>query len=187
VSPPLADVGLATLAFASTNVDDIFLLLAFFADASYSPRRVVAGQYVGIAALVVASFAASLFAARLPEVFLRALGVLPIVLGLLRAWELRRASPDGTGTASRGGVVGVALATVASGGDNVAVYVPVFSTHMGRILVYVVVFAVMTAVWCWVAYAIVRAPLVGRHIRRWGRYAVPVVLLLLGILILFGA
>ena len=33
--------------FASTNVDDIFLLSAFFADSHLKPRNVVAGQFVG--------------------------------------------------------------------------------------------------------------------------------------------
>lgn len=191
MAPPLSllpDVGLAAVTFASTNVDDVFVLLAFFADATYSSRRVVIGQYLGIGALFAASLATSLIASRLPDAFLRALGVVPVLVGLHCAWKLRREAASGHEVPTgRGSIVGVALVTVASGGDNVAVYVPVFSTHMNRIVVFAVVFALMTAAWCWLAHQIVHHPLLGRGIRRWGRVAVPAVLILLGVYVLLGA
>jgi cadmium resistance protein CadD (predicted permease) len=43
-------IGLAL--FAATNVDDIFVLLTFFADPSFRAWQVVIGQYAGILALV---------------------------------------------------------------------------------------------------------------------------------------
>jgi cadmium resistance protein CadD (predicted permease) len=39
--------GLAVLLFASTNVDDIFVLIAFFSDRAFRAREVVAGQLLG--------------------------------------------------------------------------------------------------------------------------------------------
>lgn len=53
--------------------------------------------------------------------------------------------------------------------------------------VFVGVFAAMTALWLLVAHALVRHPAVGPPIRRIGRYALPVVLIGLGILIIAEA
>jgi len=50
-------VGIAV--FVSTNIDDVFLTMAFFADPCLDPRAVVLGKFVGIAALVTASLIAA--------------------------------------------------------------------------------------------------------------------------------
>lgn len=57
-------VGIAL--FASTNIDDVFLTMAFFADPGLRPRAIVAGKYAGIAVLVAASAAAAACAWRCP-------------------------------------------------------------------------------------------------------------------------
>ena len=46
--------------FVSTNVDDIFLTMAFFADPRLDARAVVAGKYAGIAVLVAASWSSEI-------------------------------------------------------------------------------------------------------------------------------
>jgi cadmium resistance protein CadD (predicted permease) len=43
--------GLAIVLFASTNVDDLFVLLGFFSDPKLRARDIVVGQYAGIATL----------------------------------------------------------------------------------------------------------------------------------------
>ena len=55
----LSIVGLAVVLFASTNVDDLFVLVGFLADPRYETRQVVFGQYLGVATLVAVSLAAS--------------------------------------------------------------------------------------------------------------------------------
>ena len=47
------------IAFASTNVDDIFVLMFFFGNSRYKTKEVVIGQYVGIIALIGISFIGS--------------------------------------------------------------------------------------------------------------------------------
>src|SRR2546425_10709908 len=51
---PLSVLGVAVVVFASTNIDDMFLLSAFFADATLLPLAVVVRQFLGIGALVLA-------------------------------------------------------------------------------------------------------------------------------------
>jgi cadmium resistance protein CadD (predicted permease) len=46
------------------------------------------------------------------------------------------------------------------------------------------VFTVMTAVWCAIGFALVRNPVFGGRLQRYGQIALPIVLILLGLEIL---
>lgn len=192
----LTAVGVAIVVFASTNVDDIFLLSAFFSDARFTPRQVVTGQLLGIAALVVASVVCSLLAFVVPEGWIGLLGVAPLALGLRGLWELRpgaaREGDEGAAEEPRAQVAGsrvlaVAAVTVANGGDNLGVYIPLFSSAPRLVPFYAAVFAVMTGVWCALGFYLVNNPWIGDRVRRYGRIALPFVLIGLGLWILSGA
>ncbi len=171
-------------AFAATNLDDLVLLVAFFADRTYRPRSVVSGQYAGIGLLYAASVAAAQAAVIVPEGYVRLLGVLPIAIGVKRLFERAEESPDLPRT---GMALSVAAVTVANGADNIAVYVPLFATrHAAELAVIGLIFALMTALWCWGAYRLVTHPEWGRAIRARGQRLVPWVLMALGAGILLG-
>jgi hypothetical protein len=53
-STAFAALGGGVALFTSTNIDDIFLLAAFFADPHLRPRNIVAGQFLGITGLTAA-------------------------------------------------------------------------------------------------------------------------------------
>ena len=145
----LAAVALAAVAFAATNVDDLFVLAAFSADPSLRKRHVIAGQFLGIGALIAASLLCALAAVVVPAQWLGLLGLLPIVIGvrrLLAAWREIDVEPP---RPARRAALSVAAVTIANGGDNLAVYVPLFATQPGAAWPLIVaVFAVLTAVWC---------------------------------------
>ena len=188
-------VGIAL--FASTNIDDIFLTMAFFADPALRPRAIVAGKYAGIAALVAASAAAAACALAVPEEWIALLGLAPFGLGVQRlvtAWRARsRTVTDNDEDAgAKGGsflaqAASVAAITAANGGDNLGVYIPVFAQDLGRIPAYAVIFAVMTAVWCVVGRALVTHRLVAATMRRLAGVLLPWVLIALGLWILKDA
>ena len=68
--------------FAATNLDDLFLLTGFFAR-RVPMRRIVAGQYIGFAAIVAVSFALVWSVSlTIPRVWIRILGVLPLAIGV---------------------------------------------------------------------------------------------------------
>jgi cadmium resistance protein CadD (predicted permease) len=175
------------IVFAATNVDDILVLLAFFSDSSFCVREVVLGQYLGIAALTAFSIALSLTALVVPRAYVGLLGLAPLGIG---AWQLfHRASEaeseDKMLSSSRASVLAVAAATVANGGDNLGVYVPLFATrHPWEVGVLVVVFLLMTGVWCGVARWLIRHRTLGHPIRTCGRTLLPWVLIALGVYIL---
>lgn len=181
-------LGRAAGMFAVTNVDDLVLLAVFFGQAAgrRGAAQVVAGQFLGFAAILAVSVAGALGAGLLPGDVVRWLGVLPVLLGLRAAWRAwRRADGD---PAPAAGVLGIALVCFANGGDNVGVYVPAFAaTGPGGLAGYVVVFLVGVAVWCVAGRALATRPGVARVLARWGHVVLPVVLVALGVLILAGA
>jgi cadmium resistance protein CadD (predicted permease) len=186
----LSLVALAAVVFATTNVDDLFVLVGFFA-ARLRRRQIVSGQLLGIAALVAVSLAAALIAFVIPPAYVGLLGLAPLGIGLKKAWELSSrdgnnnddARPAGRGY---GNVLTVAAVTIANGGDNIGVYTPLFAAQAGwEMLVTVGVFAVMTVAWCGAAEWLVQHPRLGKPIRRYGRLLQPLVLIALGVWILY--
>jgi cadmium resistance protein CadD (predicted permease) len=177
--------------FAVTNIDDILLLALYFGQAGHdraAAGRVVAGQYLGFAAILVTSVAGALGAGLLPPPVVPFLGLLPILLGLRaarHAWRDRGADADEPARATS--VLGVAAVTLANGGDNIGVYVPVFTTAgAGGMTVYLVVFLALVAVWCGLGRFLATRPLVARALSRWGHVLLPAVLITIGVLILVG-
>lgn len=79
----------AVVSFASTNIDDIFILTLFFGMAEHEIKNshIVAGQYIGIAILCLISILASIGLNVLPSAAVSALGLLPIAIGLGMLWK----------------------------------------------------------------------------------------------------
>lgn len=176
----------ACIAFVTTNIDDIFMLTLLFAQASSAVRRrnIWLGQYLGIGVLTVVSLAAAFGLGHLPEQYLRLLGLVPVVLGLRLLVKDRETEGEQTDSVT---VLSVALLTISGGGDNLGVYVPLFSGAAPmELAVIAVIFAILTGVWCCLGERLVCVPKVGAALRRHSRWLVPVVFLLLGVGILFG-
>lgn len=184
----------ALIVFAATNIDEMLLISLFFADSRLRPQAVVLGQFVGIAALVVASVLCGLAAVAVPAGLLRYAGVVPLLLGLYKLDELRRGpeqaddDPSATLPQTRSGIaaqtLGIAGVAIANGSDNLSVYIPLFAAKPQTIPIYVAVFAVMTAVWCAFGFMLVRNRVFSEQLRRYGHIVLPVVLILLGLHIL---
>jgi cadmium resistance transport/sequestration family protein len=191
----LATLILAATIFAATNIDDIFILVLFFADPRKRAYDIILGQYLGIVALVAASAVAGFIAIAIPPAYVGLLGLAPIFIGIRQLLQLRQskeeANASGGGAVinnSRAEVFNVAAVTIANGGDNLAVYTPVFSTRSaGELILTIGVFLIMTGVWCAGAQRLVYHPTIGSLLRRYGQRAAPFVLIGLGIWIMFDA
>jgi cadmium resistance protein CadD (predicted permease) len=187
-------LGLAIALFASTNVDDMFVLVAFFADPKFRPKDIVAGQYAGIATLFALALLGSLLALVISRAYIGLFGVVAIAVGAKRLFDAYRnrdatesslEHPD-AGRHTR--IVTVAFFTLASGADNIAIYMPVFAIRSPfEIGVFAVIFAVMTGLWCFFAYWLVHHPKFGRPIRRYGQRVAPLVLIAIGVSIMYEA
>src|SRR5712692_6070127 len=86
---PVSLVLLGIVAFAATNIDDIFLLMMFFSSSSLGARHVVIGQYLGLGLLVAISAVASLLSLVVPSRIIALLGLVPIFIGVKKFFELR--------------------------------------------------------------------------------------------------
>src|SRR5688572_26253502 len=78
------------LAFASTNVDDIFILMLFFGSRANKPSTIFAGQYLGIGALLIISLVGAVIGNFVDQRYIGLLGLFPIYLAIKQVMELLR-------------------------------------------------------------------------------------------------
>ncbi|WFF00416.1 cadmium resistance transporter [Micromonospora sp. WMMD964] len=178
----------AAVVFAATDIDDIVILTLFFVAArtagSPRPWQIVAGQYVGIGALALASAVVAAGLLVVPDPWTGLLGLLPIALGV-RA--LRRPDEDDTPIVVTG-TLGVAGVTIANGADNVAVYVPVFrALGVADSAVFLLVFVLLIALWCAAGAWLGGHPRVVRLVERAGHWLVPTIFIGIGVVILVSS
>lgn len=190
-------------AFTATNLDDILMLLLFFsqANAVFRKRHIVAGQYLGFGALVLASLPGFFGSLVFPRPWIGLLGVLPIMIGVSRLLnpdddddESSEADQPGQlPNALFSSVVSpqtysVAAITFANGGDNIGIYVPLFASNSWEeLLVILGIFFSLVGVWCYTAYRLTRLPAIAETLTRYAHHLVPFVLIGLGILILLDS
>ncbi|WP_433125765.1 cadmium resistance transporter [Micromonospora sp. CA-240977] len=178
----------AAVVFAATDIDDIVILTLFFVAARTTgrprPWHIVAGQYLGIGALALASAVVAAGLLVVPDPWTGLLGLLPIALGL-RA--LRGSDDDETPTVVTG-MLGVAGVTIANGADNVAVYVPVFRTlGVTDSAIFLLLFVLLIALWCAAAAWLGGHPRVVRLVERAGHWLVPAIFVGVGVVILVSS
>ncbi len=187
----LTVVGQAVVLSAVTNIDDVVLLALFLGQAGGDPgaeRRIAIGQYLGFGAIVAASLVAAFGVSFLPEGAIAYLGLIPLALGVraaISAWRRDEDPDDRPASHEAITTIGVAGITLANGGDNIGVYVPVFATAgAADSVVYVAVFLVLVAVWLAAGRYLATRPIVARALARWGHVLLALVLIAVGAIIL---
>lgn len=179
----------AVLLFVVTNVDSLAVLTMIFlaARASAVPRRrIVIGHYLGFLLVVAASCVAAAGLANLAGSWIGLLGLAPLVIGVRDLWAAVSHHTRQTKPVARNfGAAAAAIAVIATGGDNVAVYTATFhEIGFDRTIVMVVVFLVMVGVWCVVAALLGGHQRVAEMIGRAANFVVPVLLILIGVVLL---
>jgi cadmium resistance protein CadD (predicted permease) len=76
------------IAFATTNLDDIFILTLFFSNSGYTTKNVILGQYLGISTLIAISFVGSFIGLIIDPKYIGLLGLIPIYMGIKSAFNL---------------------------------------------------------------------------------------------------
>jgi len=187
-------IGTACSSFAITNIDDMFVLVTFFAEAStisntLTPLKITIGQYIGFTAIVVLSmigYGASLL---LPSEPIGFLGLLPLLLGVWKLLDLliptkEEESEESTLVGVKS-VLKVSVITLMNGGDNLGTYIPLFSQAKGaEIAVYVVVYYILLGVWCIVAFLVMRQRHILHVFQKYADMAIPFLYVGLGVYII---
>lgn len=192
-------------AFVATNLDDIVVLLLFFSQvsATFRRRHIVGGQYLGFVVLLLLSLPGYFGGLVLPKAWVGLLGLLPIWVGVSQLLDKDDENPE-VQTVSSEVALGqkvsilawltsiltpqtyqVAAITIANGGDNIGIYVPLFaSSTLPNLVVILSVFLILVGVWCWVAERLTRQRAIALLLSRYGHRIIPFVLMGLGLYIL---
>jgi cadmium resistance transport/sequestration family protein len=201
------------IAFTATNLDDIMILLLFFSQVGkrFQRQHIVVGQYLGFLVLVFASLPGFFGGLLIPKPWIGLLGILPIVIGIqqlltsedddptIQTVSSQPGSSDRQPSKAKFGIPAlvrilhpqsyqVAAVTIANGGDNIGIYVPLFaSSSLLDLVIILAVFFGLVGVWCYAADRLTRQPRIARMLTRYGEKVVPYVLIGLGLLILLEA
>lgn len=193
-------IGTACLTFILTNIDDAFVLVTFFAESTTSrnltPLKITLGQYIGFTVIVVVSLIGFAVAVALPSEPIGFLGLLPILLGVWRFFDLlfpkkgpkkddtEEEESESQRIANAKSVFKVAGITIMNGGDNIGTYIPLFSQAEGaEVAVYVVVYYILLGVWCLIAFLIMKQKHILRIAEKYASFIIPFLYLGLGIYI----
>jgi cadmium resistance protein CadD (predicted permease) len=203
-----ADIGVAAAAFVGTNVDNCVVTMAMVAGAPlHRAHRIAAGQVVGFVMVVAVSAAGAAVLYEFSPAVVGLLGLVPLAIGVsgLLGLARRRAGTDSVPAAAPTrrsrrwrrrpedravgqSLTAAALVTVAAGGDNLAVYIPLLrvggATNLGAIAAVFVVGEVLVT---WLVLAGGRHPKARQIMLRMGHVAVPVLLCCVGVLVMVQA
>jgi cadmium resistance protein CadD (predicted permease) len=191
------------LAFISTNIDDIFILMMLFTQqsASFNKKHIIAGQFIGIIALITLSMAGVLIGILFPPAYLGLLGLFPIYLGMKQLYQNFLKKHDGTAdkivipsdpknssaffvNIFSPATLSVSAITIANGGDNIGIYIPLFSMLGSQQLIMMIgIFLCCTYCWLRLAQYLTSHPRIASTLKKKNLYLFPIVLIALGIYI----
>lgn len=185
----------AAAVFISTSIDYLLIITVIFAQVGSRKRlaHVVGGQYLGTAVLVAVSLLAAFVLHFIPQEWMIGfLGLVPISLGILAALKKDKDEDEEEEVrekleARKAALLfwTVTLITIASGGDNVGIYIPYFaSMPAGQITAVLAVFALATALLCFLGFKLSAVRLIAKTLEKYERIIVPVVYICLGIYIM---
>ncbi|MHB8807535.1 MAG: CadD family cadmium resistance transporter [Anaerolineaceae bacterium] len=188
----LATIFTAIATYVATSIDYLIILVIFFSreKGKNQIKSVVLGQYLGTGALVIFSLLIAFGFSFIPRSWIIGLlGLIPIALGLKVLFKDDEEEEENEVMESahkfRSLVLSLTALTIASGGDNIGIYVPLFSSiTSSEIKVTVVVYFILVAVLCYISNRIANIKYVGETIEKYERIIVPIVFIGLGIMIL---
>jgi len=178
---------LAVAVFASTNLDNLFLLLGFLAQPNASTKGVRLAYLSVTVAVLLASLAAARGVGVIPAALTSYLGLVPIGFGLWGVIQLLRTHDGQAAAISPGsGIASLAMLTAIHSGDSLAVFTALLAETRETFHLLVIAAAVACALaWVGLASWLVDHEQLGSRVRRAAPYLLPPLLILVGVYILF--
>ncbi|MEH2379122.1 MAG: cadmium resistance transporter [Nostoc sp.] len=185
-------------AFTATNIDDIVILTLLFSqiNKTFRSSHILGGQYLGFAALIIASLPGFFGGLIIPQDWIRLLGLMPIIIGLSSLLKREEDSPEEAKEEAEPScpsimsnflspqTCNVAAIAFANGSDNISVYIPLFAnSELDSLLVILGVFFSLVGVWCYAAYKLTYLPAIANFLTENGNTFVPCILIGLGVFI----
>ena len=188
----LSEIAVSAAAFISTNLDDMCLLILFFSmlKERKQVKYVVAGEYLGIATLCLASLLISRGLAVVLGRYLWIIGIVPIGFGIKAVIDLIRNKGEGEVSLTAEGtwmlIFTEWVLTVTNGGDNLSIYIPLIGDFgSGFFTVFFITMMLMTTLWWVIALSVRRIPAVSSALSKTGKYILPAVFIAVGAFTIF--
>ncbi len=149
----IATINVGLAAALATTFDDNIYLTAFFSEVNrtFRPQHVVVGELLGFTVLVIVSLVGFLLGLVIPSTWTGLLGILPILIGLNNLFNLNKkddSAEDKSANLKRKSKIRgfdsrkrslwdvirdpqtyrVSSVTIANGGNNLGIYIPLFAT-----------------------------------------------------------
>jgi cadmium resistance transport/sequestration family protein len=190
----------AVIAFLLTNLDDFLILLIFCSQLSpqFRRRHILIGQYLGFAIIIVASLPGFLGGLLVPRQWMGLLGILPVMIGckqLINQEEETREIQNITPNFDPRNIFlsifspqtyKVAAVTVANSGDNIGIYIPLFSGYnFHKLILVIFIFFIMKTIWYIAASLLVRQTLIAAIVSRYSQVFMPWFLIGMGLYIIY--
>ncbi|ALF56115.1 transporter [Nostoc piscinale CENA21] len=198
-------IGISTA--LATTFDDNLYLTAFFGkvNRTFRPQNIVLGEFLGFTLLVMASLPGFLGGLIIPHTWIGLLGFLPVAIGInhllnretetetVQAVSIdfdaraksQRHKKSLLATLRDPQTYRVSAVTIANGGNNIGIYVPLFaSSSLPSLGVILSVCYLTVGLWCFLSYNLTRNPLTTPLLARYARKICPFVLIYLGLSIL---
>lgn len=181
--------------YISTSIDYLIVLIILFAQLPQDKQRwhIYVGQHLGTGILVGASLVAAYIVNFVPEAWMVGLlGLIPIYLGIRFAivGEDEEEEEEIIEKLEQSKVNQlfwtVTLLTIASGGDNLGIYIPYFaSLDWLQTLVALIVFAIGIIIFCGLSRILSSIPLISETIEKYEQIIIPLVFIPLGLYIMY--
>lgn len=183
----LAIAATAAGVFIGSNIDDLIVLIVLFLAArsgKLPASRIIAGQYLGYGLLVAGSIVIALGLAAVPHRWVGLIGFVPLGLGLWGLLGAIRHGPEHQPVLARR-LWAIAALSIANGSDDLSVYAPLLRTNsIGDDVLIVLVFLVMVAIWCAIAWWLGTRRRVITALKHCGHWLVPLVFIAIGLVVI---
>lgn len=205
----IATIYIGIAAAVATTFDDNIYLTAFFSEVNrtFRPKHVAVGEVLGFTVLVIISLIGFALGLVIPSTWTGLLGILPILIGIdnLRTLNRDDSAEDKPARSRRGSkfrgfesrklslwdaicdrqTYRVSTVTIANGGNNLGIYVPLFASSSIQQLATIIPICYLTVgFWLLMSYSLTHQPGIAFVLSRYARKIFPFVLMWLGFRIL---
>jgi cadmium resistance protein CadD (predicted permease) len=179
----VAIAGLVVAAFASTNVDNLLLLVSWMVAGGLSRRSLFGGYLLGMLAVLALAVVVGLAGYLFPLEYLGYLGIIPIFVGVKSL--LARQPEVVESSALSGSTYAVAATQLSNGVDTVLIFAPLLADSLLEFdAVIALLFLLMIPLWFGLAQLLCRHVERIPGVARVGRWLAPAVMIMVGFYIL---
>ena len=194
----------AFTAFLATNLEELILLVVFYASGRFAIIDIIKGQYIGFFTILILSLIGSVIGHMLDKQVVSLFGLLLIYSGIIELWEYFTLEKDASLIAQPDAIkmymsnqpmlhkyfpeklALVASTTIGLGADNLGVYIPLMAplAWLDR-LAFIFLFLGFNLLLAFFAFFLTEQKTLAISLEKLGRVGKPVVLIGLGVYLLY--